>query len=95
MSKIQCEIRSRPVTGGTELTGVIFATHKMQGEYRFAVDSRGAGGQSSIVQSGLFALRADQPHVIGAIVVQAGSGTSFVARLTVRSDDGASCFATG
>lgn len=93
MSNIQCEIRSRPVSGGVELTGVIYASRELRGDYRFAVESRGAGGSSNIVQSGLFSLRPDEPRVVGAIMVNSGSGSSFVARLSVRSDEGETCVA--
>jgi hypothetical protein len=91
MSTIQCEIKSRPVNNGSELTGVIWADQTTQGDYHFAVSSQGAGGTSNVVQSGLFALRPNEPKVIGAVVVNSGSGSSFSARLSVRSDEGILC----
>ncbi|OIQ77747.1 hypothetical protein GALL_405580 [mine drainage metagenome] len=91
MSTIQCEIKSRPVNNGSELTGVIWADQTTQGDYHFAVSSQGAGGTSNVVQSGLFALQPNEPKVIGAVVVNAGSGSSFSARLSVRSDEGVQC----
>lgn len=93
MSTMHCEIRSRPVSGGVELTGVITASRELRGDYRFSVESHGAGGSSNIVQSGLFTLRPNEMRLVGAVMVNSGSGSSFVARLYVRSDEGETCVA--
>lgn len=86
MTSIQCEIRSRPVANGIELTGVVWAADGAKGDYRFSVSSRGSGGTSNIVQSGYFVLQPHQPKVVGSVVVNSGSGSSFAARLSVQAD---------
>ncbi|WP_127903612.1 curli-like amyloid fiber formation chaperone CsgH [Solirhodobacter olei] len=91
MASIQCEIRSRPVSSGTELTGVVWAPEGAQGNYRFSVASRGSGGTSNIVQSGFFVLQPHQPKIVGSVVVNSGSGSSFAAHLSVQAEDGGMC----
>jgi hypothetical protein len=93
MSNIQCEIRSRPVNNGVELTGVVWAEEGAQGDYRFAVSSEGSGGSSNVVQSGFFVLRPHEPRVVGSVVVNSGSGSSFAARLSVQAETGELCSA--
>lgn len=93
-SNIQCEIRSRPVSTGTELTGVVWAGEGAHGDYRFAVSSEGSGGSSNIVQSGYFVLRPHEPRVVGTVVVNSGSGSSFSARLSVQAESGELCSAS-
>lgn len=91
MSIIQCEIRSRPVANGLELTGVVWAPQPMQGDYRFSVSSEGSGGRSNVAQSGVFALDPNQPSMIGKVVVNSGAGSSFVARLSIHTENGEEC----
>ncbi len=86
MNTIRCEIRSRPVGNGLELTGVIWANEEVRGDYSFTIRSQGAGGSSNVVQSGIFAIHPNQAKIVGAVVVNSGDGSSYSASLSVRSD---------
>ena len=60
-STIVCEIQSRPVAAGTEVTGFVHSASAAHGNYSFEVVSKGAGGVSNVRQSGLFAVEPDRP----------------------------------
>lgn len=90
-SSIECEIRSRHVAAGVELTGIIRALRPVRGDYSFSVLSEGSGGASNVHQNGLFAASPDEPAVVGAVVVNSGAGSSVSVRLLVHSEDGELC----
>ncbi len=93
MSILHCEIRTRPVGQGMEITGVVWANGIVMGDFSLNVRSEGAGGMSNVGQSGLFSTQPNQSSVLGSVVVNSGEGSSFSARLTITSDDTVDCTA--
>lgn len=93
MSEIECEIKSQASTSGMVFTGVIWATRKTVGDYKFMVSKHGPGGTSNVVQRGLFAVGANKSSVVGTVAVNAGAGDQVLARLTITSNGHEICTA--
>lgn len=87
MKDLHCEIRSRPVNGSVELTGVVWSDKQQAtGDYSFIVNSQGPSGSSNVAQKGLFSVEPHHERVVGTVVVNARAGDRFLARLTINSD---------
>ena len=84
---VHCEIRGHVDAGLLSLQGVVWADDDLIGSYSFDLVKRGASGNSSTSQRGVFALVPNQEKVVGRITVNVPAGHTYYAQLQVLADD--------
>lgn len=94
-AEVHCEIRTKPMSGGVELEGVVASREPVSGTFEFEVRKTGDAGTSSSAQSGDFATDAGE-KVIGEVGLGLDPGAAWDATLVLRWQGGeTSCEATG
>jgi hypothetical protein len=92
---VECLIRTRPVSGGIELEGVVASRMALSGTYEFDVRKAGRAGTSSSAQSGDFDAVSGEA-VVGHVGLGLEPGATYDAELVVRwNDHEAKCVASG
>ena len=79
---VHCEIQVKPLGGGIELQGIVFASTPVQGAYELQVSKSGGGGSSNINQGGDFDASPNAPARLGVVTLGGDKGT-YRARLKV------------
>jgi hypothetical protein len=82
---VRCDIQVKPLGGGVELQGVVFANSAIHGAYELQVSKSGGGGTSNINQGGAFNARPDEPAKLG-VVTLGGDKATYRAQLKVMWD---------
>lgn len=80
---VRCEISITDARGATTIEGRVSAERPVSGTYRMAIASRGAGGQSTINQSGDFSASPAAPALLGQTTLS-GSRAQYSADLELR-----------
>ena len=84
---LHCEIRGHVDAGLLNLQGVVWADDDLIGSYSFDLLKRGASGNSSTSQRGVFSLVPNQEKVVGRITVNVPAGHTYYAQLQVLAGD--------
>lgn len=82
-----CAVRAAPVPGGVEVTGLFAAAAAASGQYELTVLDSGAGGLTTIRQSGRFAAAAGETVTLGTARI--GGAAHPGATMVVTLDAGA------
>lgn len=73
VSDLACGISTETKNGMMAIEGVVQSPEAFAGEYRFALKSSGAGGNTNIRQGGAFTVPANDLVTLGRVMVNAGS----------------------
>jgi hypothetical protein len=84
----RCEIRVEDRGDSIVLEGLVFSRVPVSGSYQLRISQKGGGGSSDIVQNGDFRIGFGETGSLG-IVSLSTSTKDYVAKLSVRWDDGA------
>lgn len=68
---VRCEIAAERSGNMVQLSGLMHADHDIDGSYRFAVKSRGAGGNTDISQGSAFHAGPSGPTTLGMVMLSA------------------------
>ena len=84
---LHCEIRGEVQGGLLNLQGIVIADDEFTGSYSFNLIKRGASGNSSTAQRGVFTLAPNEAKLVGMIAVNVAQGNTYHAQLQVVADD--------
>jgi len=68
-----CGIAATTQKGMLTLEGTVLSPMALEGSYRFALRSAGAGGSSNISQGGAFTAQPNEPALLGRMTINAGA----------------------